>query len=187
LGDVLGDDELEGWQTVGAARRKKPKRKLALPPKAAWRRQIAPGVPTPGQAMQPLPIRPPAAVPGGVFTPAHGIGTFEFFASPQTPFRAERLLVTVRRRDGDVSGETAGITVLATGIFIGRNLQNVERGDFDIEFYSPQAFGVRLALDPAQPGVDIVIPLHLSAALVSHTTANGSITVSMQFLGRSLR
>jgi hypothetical protein len=174
LGELMGeDDELDGWATVGAAKRRR-KRRMALPKKPSWRRQLAPGVPAPGQGLQPLPLTPDVA--GGVFVAA--VPTIRFTARPQVPFRAERLIATVRRSAG-----AGAPIVLADGIFIGRDQQLIELGSFDVEQFSPTAFGVRLALDAAQPGVLIQIPLRTSIAVPGADT----ISVALMFLGRSIR
>lgn len=171
--EVLGDDldgSVLGDATVGAARR----RTLALPKRPAWRRQLAPGVPVPGQGLQPLPLRP--TTNNGVFTDAVQVISFE--ARPQAPFRAERLLTSVRRSSG-----AAAVTIVADNVFVGRDLQLVELGSFDIEFFSPTAFGVRLALVQAEPGVLI----RIDTRAVIPVPADETVTVSMLFLGHTIR
>lgn len=176
--DVLGDDVL-GYHTVGAARRANPKLYQALaramptatkPP--AWRARLAPGVPAPGYGMQPLPLVPQTA--NGVFAAATTFISFQ--ARPQAPFRAERLLASVRR-----SG-AAGVTILATNFFVGRDLQLVELGSFDIEFFTSGAFGVRLALSQAEPGQLIRIDCQTSVAPAGADT----LSVSMLILGQTV-
>lgn len=183
---TMGDDEgVEGeYQTVGAPgmaaqfRRGRGMTTIRLPPRPAWRQQLAPGVPEPGQGLEPLPLTPSEA--GGVFAPA-GATIINWEARPQAPFRPERLIALVRR-----SGDPAligGISLLTQGLFVGRNLQQVELGPLDLEFFGPGAFGVRLNLVQAEPGVLIRIAVTPSAPIPAAT----SIAASLTFLGRTMR
>lgn len=175
LGDDLEGDELDGESTVGAARRLRARGgMLRLPPRPQWRRQIAPGVSMPGQGLEPLPLTP--TLNAGIFDPANP--AIDFQARPQAPFRAERLLATVRRSAG-----AAGVIIQCQALFIGRELQQVESGPFDIEFFSPNAFGVRLNLVQATPG--ILIRLILNANPV--VPVGETVAVSMMFLGHTVR
>jgi len=184
--DMMGDDDqIVGYETAGEdvlgarrplrrlVRRRPRGRVLRLAKKPAWRKQIAPGVPDPGQGLEPLPLTP--TLNGGVFDAA--TPNISFQARPQAPFRAERLLTSVRRTGA------AGITVLAQNIFVGRNLQMVETGAFDVEFFSPTAFGVRLNLVASQPGILIRIDCNTSAVV----PALESLATSMMFLGHTIR
>lgn len=148
-------------------------RPAILPPKPGWRGMVAPGVASPGEGMQPLPMTP--SLNNGVFTSA--ITSMVFTARPQVPFRAERVIASVRRAGA------AGVTILCTTFFIGRQLQLVQNGSFDIEFYSPTAFGVRLALDSAEPGMDITMNMSTSVA----PTGTDTLSVSILLHGRSIR
>jgi hypothetical protein len=177
--DVLGDDGSSDAEVVGAARRvlRARGRALALPARPGWRRDIAPGVAMPGVGLEPLPLTPNVA--GGVFSAANLAINFE--ARPQRPFRAERLLASVRR--SGVAATVNGITILSQGIFIGTALQSVELGEFDVEFFGPTAFGVRLNLVQAQPGVLVRIACRASAVIA----AGDALAVSLMFLGHSIR
>lgn len=178
--EVLGDEVL-GYHTVGAARGsgllRMPGIQRAVQvkrnaPQPAWRSRLAPGVPTPGYGMQPLPLVPSNGT--GIFAAA--TTAISFTARPQAPFRSERLLASVRR-----SG-AAAITVLATNFFVGRDLQLVELGSFDIEFFTSGAFGVRLALSQAEPGQLIRIDCATSSAPGGQDT----LTVSLLILGQTV-
>jgi len=168
--EVLGDDVM-GIEVVGRAR---PRRVVRMPNKPAWRQQLAPGVAMPGQGLEPLPLTPSAN--GGVFDAANPAITFS--ARPQAPFRAERLLASVRRSAG-----AGAVLILAQSLFVGRQLQLVELGAFDIEFFSPTAFGVRLQLVQADPGVLITMPCQGGIAV----PAGETVSVSLMFLGRTIR
>lgn len=173
--DVLGDGE----STVGRRGRmlRTPRaqaiaRQMSRQQVPPWRSRAAPGVPYPGYGTQPLPL-----------VPANGTGIFAaattsiiFTARPQAPFHAERLLASVRRTGA------AGITILASNFFIGRDLQLVEVGNFDVEFFGPTAFGVRLQLNQAEPGQLIRLDLVTSAVPAGADT----LAVSLLLLGRTV-
>jgi hypothetical protein len=144
-----------------------------MPPRPAWRNRIAPGVGYPGQGLQPLPMTP--SVNAGIFNLANQAITFT--ARPQVPFRTERMLASVRRTGA------AGVLILAQTLFVGRQLQMVQQGNFDIEFFSPTAFGVRMSLDSAEPGVEITMNCIANPAIAGADT----IAVSILLLGRSIR
>ena len=120
-----------------------------------------------------LPLTPSAG--NGVFVAA--LNTITFTARPQVPFRSERLIATVRRTGA------AGVIILATTFQIGRQNQMVQTGSFDIEQFSATAFGVRLALDPAEPGIDITLVCSASPAVAGADT----VAVSLLLLGRAIR
>lgn len=177
---VLGDSEaLVGYDDVLGARRpprlarRRRGRVLRLPKKPRWRNALAPGVPDPGQGLEPLPLTP--TLNNGIFNAA--TPNISFQARPQAPFRAERLLASVRRTGA------AGILVLAQNVFIGRNLQMVETGTFDVEFFSPTAFGVRLNLVASTPGILIRIDCTTSAVV----PAQEALATSLMFLGHTIR
>lgn len=168
--ELLGDDVL-GYSTVGAARARARGRMMRLPPKAAWRTtQLAPGVQSPAQGLIPLPLVPDTA--SGVFAAA--VTSINFQARPQKPYRAERLLATVRR-----SG-AAGVIIFCDTMFVGTDLQTAEVGSFDIENFGPTAFGVRLMLKPAEPGVLIRLACRASTAPAGADT----VSVGLMFLGQ---
>jgi hypothetical protein len=163
-GDVLGD-------VLGARR---PRRLVVRKKKPNWRGQLAPGVAQPGYGLEQLPLTP--SLNGGVFTPAFAQMTFS--ARPQAPFRGERLLVTVRRNT-----EAAGVIILGNGVFVGRQLQQVELGEFDVEQFAPTAFGVRLFFVQATPGMLVQIQCRANPVVPT----DGTVAVSMQLLGHTAR
>lgn len=166
--DIMGEDDA----TVGAAVKR---RLLSLPKRPNWRSRLAPGVPGPGEGLEPLALTPDRN--NGVFNAANPF--IQFQARVQVPFRAERLLVSVLRA---AALAPAGDKVLCQGIFIGRDLANVEFASFDIEFFVPGAFGVRLKLRQAEPGVLINLPCIVGAPITA-----GDITVTMMLLGHSVQ
>jgi hypothetical protein len=186
-GDVMGDvmgygnyDEGEGAQVVGyddngypivvgaaKARRRRPMVQLQKP---GWRQgQLAPGVIAPDQGMLPLPM--------GNFTFTASAQTNTFSGQIQKPFRGERFLVTTVRTGASAVGRILGQP------FVGTDLALLDISPIDIEqIGSPQAFGVRLTMKPAQPGVFIRLVCTLSSALAGTDT----IFASIQLLGRNI-
>ena len=138
--------------------------------KPGWREsQLAPGVIAPDQGLLTLPM--------GNFTFAAAAQTNTFQGQVQKPFRGERFLSRVVR-----VGVTAIGTILAQ-IFVGTDLSQLDVASVDLEALSnPQAFGVRLTMKPAQPGVFIRVITTLSTVL----TTTDTISVSLQLLGRNI-
>jgi len=177
LGELLGLD-MEGMDTVGRHHRhRRHGHMMRLPPKPGWRQhQLAPGVMAPREGLEPLPLTPD--LNNGVFNAA--TPNIKFTARPQRPFRGERLLASVLR-----SGATsAGVNAVTTGVFVGTSLQQLQIGNFNLEFFAPTAFGVRLDLIPAEPGIDISIATTVTPAGVLSGT--DFISVQLLLLGRSI-
>lgn len=182
-GDVMGMDVV-GYENDGtpivigkAAKRVKlarpaPPRSLVAVNRPQWRnRQLAPGVIAPDQGMLPLPMNGA----GGTNTFVLAGQTITFQGQLQKPFRGERLLVSTVRTGASATGRLIG------QLFVGTDLQQLDVGGFDIEQVgTPNAFGVRLTMKPAQPGVFIRIVTTLSSPLAGADT----IFASVQLLGR---
>ena len=173
--EVVGYDD-EGYPVVvGAApaparrpaRRRGPTVRLAKP---GWRNgQLAPGVIAPDQGLLPLPM--------GQFTFTASAPTFTFAGQLQKPFRGERFLVSVVRTGTSATGRVLGQP------FVGTDLALLDIQPIDMEQVGAQnAFGVRLTMKPAQPGVFIRVVATLSNAL----SGTDTIFVSMQLLGRNV-
>lgn len=166
-GDVMGD------YIVGARRRRAGKgpRAIKIPPRPAWRNQLAPGVIQPDEGMVPLPLA--AQANGGTFTTA--IPQITFQGQLQKPFRAERLLVSVVRTGVTATGR------LLSQLFVGTDLQQAEIAGWDAELIGQAtAFGTRLTSKAAEPGVLI----RMVATLSNGLTGTDTIFASMMFLGR---
>ena len=185
MGDLMGDENFDmvgddgddmGAAALRLARPSGRGRTLALPPRPAWRPQLAPGVPLPGETMEPLPLAP--ATNSGVFSA--GVNQIQFAARPQRPFRGERVVATIFR-----NGPTATATpIFAGGIVVGTQVQSVEIGNLPLEIFAPNAFGVRLSLASAEPGVLISGNVQLfGTPLVAPDTIGVTVTI----LGRSIR
>lgn len=168
---VVGYDE-QGWPVVVG--RAKPRRAPRPPQvqlvKPGWRQgQLAPGVQAPDQGLLTLPM--------GSFTFTAAAQTNTFQGQVQKPFRGERFLIRVVR-----TGTTATGTILSQ-LFVGTDLAMLDVNPVDLEsLANPQAFGVRLTMKPAQPGVFIRALCTLDTVL----TGSDTIKVSLQLLGRNI-
>jgi hypothetical protein len=131
------------------------------------------GVNPPNEMLHVMPLVPD--LNGGVFTAA--FTAIEYIARPQKPFRGERLITTVTRAGA------AGSLPVSTGIFVGVDLQQVESGNIPIETWLATAFGVRLAMVDALPGIEIRVPVIIAGAAI---TSTDTVTVTITVLGRVL-
>jgi len=178
-GSIVGYDDEGEPIIVGASRKnkklrrrlaklKKQNRRLLKLKKLGWRKtQLAPGVIAPDQGMLPLPL---AGQPSNTFALATQNITFE--GQIQKPFRGERLLVSVVRTGTSATGRILG------QLFVGTDLQQLDVPQFDVEQVgAPNAFGVRLTMKPAQPGVFIRLVCGLSNALTTTDTIFASVTL----------
>lgn len=171
LGDaVLGD--VLGTALVGAARRRRAK-KAAAAAKPKWRNDLAPGVPTPGYGVFPVPLTPQAN--NGIFT--GGNTQIEYKAVTQVPFRGERLLARVGRNGASAVG---ALVFANNGVHIGIRPQVGVLGPINLEDYSAEAFGVRLVMQPATQGAEIRIFAFVNPAV----TGTDTLALSLQILGR---
>lgn len=173
MGDVMGYGsgvQVVGYDDNGDAivvgkRSRGRRRPMVQLTKPDWRNsQLAPGVIAPDQGLLPLPM--------GQFTFALAAQTFTFQGQLQKPFRGERLLVSTVRTGTSAVGRLMG------QIFVGSDLAALDVPPVDLEqIGSPQAFGVRLTMKPAQPGVFIRIVTSLSSALAGADTIFCTITL----------
>lgn len=167
---VIGHDE-EGYPiVVGRGARPRRRGPMVQLTKPGWRNsQLAPGVIAPDQGLLTLPM--------GGFTFTATAQTNTFSGQVQKPFRGERFLMRVVR-----TGTTATGTILAQ-LFVGTDLAMLDVAPVDLESLAdPQAFGVRLTMKPAQPGVFIRALCTLDTVL----TTTDTIKVSLQLLGRNI-
>lgn len=157
-------------QRRGRVRRGPARQSLVRVQQPGWRGgQLAPGVIAPDQGLNPLPM--------GTFTFTATAQTNTFQGQIQKPFRGERFLIRVVRTGTSAVGTLLGL------IFVGTDLSQLDINPLDIEsLANPTAFGVRLTMKPAQPGVFIRIVTSLGTAL----TGTDTINVSLQLLGRNI-
>lgn len=176
VGSIMGDEEIVGYDEVGRAirRRRAPVRAMALPPKPDWRHgEIAHGVNAPDTGMFPLPL----SGEGGTNTFSATVTSITFKGSLQKPYRGERLIFVVTR----IGASATNIRVQGQ-IFVGTDLQQGELGLLDFESLGAvTAFGTRLTLSPANPGVFIRLQCQLVGGLL---TGTDTILVNTYFLGQ---
>jgi len=185
MGDYEGDasaeidyDDEGNPIIVGRGRRRRRRRhhkgrRVVRVRKPGWRQsQLAPGVIAPDQGLLVLPM---AGVGGQEFTAL--INTITFQGQVQKPFRGERLLVSTVRTG------TSAVGRLLAQLFVGTDMQQLDVPQFDAEQVGdPNAFGVRMAMKPCQPGVFIRLVVTLSAALVDQDKIAAYVTL----MGRNL-
>jgi hypothetical protein len=150
-----------------------------LPPhlgqRPSWdqsRHGVSPG---PDEYMNPLPMTP--ELNEGVFTAAFPAITYH--GEPQKPYKGERIVSIVGR-----SGASAtGLIPATTAIFVGTDLMQAQQGNIPVEFWPVTAFGVRMHMKDAKPGVIIEMPIILVGGVLAGTD---SITILIMILGRLL-
>ena len=176
LGDEMDDPGEYGLALEGAAMRRPPARPaLVARHKPRWRQRVAPGVPVPGYGMVSLALKP--NLNDGIFTSA--VTNIEFLARPQFAFEGQRLLVNIRRSAG-----ASLVRVLSNSlIFIGTRPQVGSLGDQDIEDFTSQAFGVRLKMEPTEPGGDVTMFVRASPTV----PVGESVAVSIKVIGEVAR
>lgn len=171
-GDVMGDVMGDEYGVVGRARR--PQRRVArLPPKPAWRNQLAPGVVQPDEGLVPLALAGQSGSPAGTFSAT--VPSITFQGQLQKPYRPERLLCSVVRTG------TSAVGRLLTVLYVGTDLQQAEITGWDAELIGQaNAFGTRLTCKAAEPGVFVRAVVTLSSGL----TGTDTIYANLTFLGR---
>jgi hypothetical protein len=170
MGSVMGDGEVgRGHGHHHAAGRH-----MALPPKPQWRHgELAHGVNTPDTGMFPLPLTGTA----GTNTFSATVTSITFQGSLQKPYRSERLIFIVTR-----IGASATNLRVQGQIFVGTDLQQGELGLLDLESLGAvTAFGTRLTLSPANPGVFVRLQTQLVGGAL---TGTDTILINTYFLGQ---
>ncbi len=111
-----------------------------------------PGVPMPGARLQPL------GFGASAFTATSGT-VLSLQATPQRPFKGQRLVVDITR-----TGTTSTGLITITRLDVGTANQLVSSGPLSAAAFAATAFDVNLQLDPATPGILIVVQFAISAA-----------------------
>jgi hypothetical protein len=156
----IADLEDMGSLEIGArkrrARAKRAKRAIRAARRAGVpaRRLIprVPGVPMPGARLQPL------GFGASAFTATSGT-VLSLQATPQRPYKGQRLVVDITR-----TGTTATGLITVTRLDVGTANQLVSSGSLSAAAFAPTAFDVNLQLDPATPGILITVQFAISAA-----------------------
>lgn len=145
-----------------------------------WRgNMLAPGVPSPGEGLVPLPMTGAA---NGLFVQG-GLTTQIFNALTQNPFKPVRLMFIVTHLPAVAGGPTTQARVQGQ-IFVGTKPQQSALGQIDLESLgAPTAFGTDIDFDQAEPGVGVQLQTSLSTPL---TIPGETILVNAYFLGRNV-
>ncbi len=153
--DLAGYDDdvgtLEIADMVGA-RRRAMRRPQARGVSARSLIPQVPGVPSVGVRLQPLGLGATA------FTATSGT-ILALSASPQRPFKGQRLILDITRTGASSTG-----LVTVTRLDVGTDNQLVGSGAIGSSAFAATAFDANLALAPATPGVNITVQLNISAA-----------------------
>jgi len=160
--DILGQDDVLGADDILGFRRSR-----------GWRAQLrrgAPGAPAISEAMMPLGL-------GQVVFTSSTPTVLTLTATPQLAFRPERLVLSVTKSSG---AQAIGVSV--RDLRVGQRSQLVSAQSIPAEAFAPAAFDVRLALDPAMPGIVITCDVAVSAAPGS----GESVTVIGALIGRAV-
>lgn len=179
---ILGGDEMDedDFDVVGSILGAVARRRLQAPGRGragllphpagrartpTWRNtELAPGVNAADEGLEPLPFIP--LQNNGVFSAT--VPSIIFQGQIQKPFRGERWIATTSR-----TGTTAVGRLLAQ-LFVGTSLQQADITGIDIEAIgNPQAFGVRMAMFQASPGVLVRLPITVS------TSPTGTDTIAL--------
>jgi|HubBroStandDraft_2_1064218.scaffolds.fasta_scaffold09641_5 hypothetical protein len=184
VGSVMGDldGDVDGYDVEGSMgavlgrggrHHHRHHRTMALPNKPDWRAgEMAPGVQARGEGLVALPMTP--LQNNGLFTDL--IPAITWQGQLQKPFRAERVLFNAAR-----IGASATPARCLGQFFVGTDLQQAEIFGIDLELVgAPTAFGVRMTLLQAPPGVLVRVPITLSSGL----TGTDTLFATMMFLGR---
>jgi hypothetical protein len=131
----------------------------------------APGVWGNDEDLVPLALVPDTN--GGVFTAATPT-TINFIGKTQKPFRSERPVATIVPTGASVAGARA-----LAQVFVGTDYQGANIASFDLGIFAATAFGVRLKLKPAEPGVEITFQVTLS----TYPTGTDNVFVDITLLG----
>jgi len=176
--DVVGDDEDdddvmgEGNFVLGAGRRGRGRKKIKVPTPRWMNATTSQGVSRPEEDMDFLPFSQlvlTALLPTGFIV-----------ASPQRPFRPERLVLAAFRETG---ADASVSTVIDPAIYVGAVQVGAAQGATPIGTFSATAFGVRLTMPATGQGTDIKIFLRNSAIPVAPAT----VTVTGVLIGRAMR
>jgi len=144
-------------------------------PNPPWLQKSNPyGISQPIEGLIQLPLAPLDNV--GAMTAT--VTAIKFIGRVQRPFRGERVVATLTR-----SGATAATQTIRAinGIIVGVVPQQAQIGNTNLAEWASTAFGVRMAMNVAYPGVDITCNTQLLGAA---PTAPDSITIDLTIYGK---
>lgn len=171
--DELADADMDLGDVVGAMRRRGRRPMQSAPGRRINSRMLipgTPGVPNPGLRNQPLGLGATA------FTATSGT-LLGLSASPQRPFKGERLVIDLTR-----TGTTATGLVTIARLDIGTGNQLVGAGAISAAAFAPTSFDTNLSLDPATPGILVSLVFNVSAA----PTTTDRIDIGATLFGQTI-
>jgi len=179
VGDDLDGDDMDGddYGIVGRARRRAARGgaragAVTVPTPAWMNATTSQGVSRPQEQMDFLSFTP--------LTIAAGQTTGTLTASPQRPFRGERLILTATNVTG--GADVSGAATINPAIFVGAVQVGSNQGATPFQAFRPDAFGVRLSWPAAGQGTTINIPVVLTTV-----AAAGGVSVNGTVFGRAMR
>lgn len=176
MGDEFDDEDIgeESLAVVGASRRGLRARR------PNWMRSLTgQGISRPSEELDVLPFTVTQFATGVL-----AAGALSFAeAFPQRPFRGERLIATAILTNAGVSTDVSSAISITPAWYVGAVQVGASQGSIPLSTFSPQAFGVRLAVPPAGQGTRVFIPFQLNFAQV----AGDSTIVSFALIGRAVR
>lgn len=167
LGDDLeGDDDALGAEVAPGGLRN-----------ARWAKQLrkgAPGAPAISEMMLPLGLGSQTFVNAGTTSAT-------LTAIPQLAYRGERIILSAFATIGGTTVDASGFFEV-TDIKVGQRSQLVSPQSIPASAFQATAFGVRLAVDPAVPGIVISVSIrYIGPTLGVGDTA----TITGTILGRA--
>jgi hypothetical protein len=140
----------------------------------------------------PFPIQEPAGAPpvsekqqalpftSNVFTVASQ-APVQLIGEPQAQFRPERIVTLEVANAGAV---TDGVSAVLTDIKVGTRSEFVGAGVIPFSTFEKDAFGVRLLMDGAGPGIKVVLFVSLLGTLA---TAGATLSVACTMIGDAIQ
>lgn len=179
VGDDLDGDDMDGDEygpasIVGRGRRRGRARAGAVTvPTPSWMNATtSQGVSRPQENLDFLSFTP--------LTIAAGATSGTLTASPQRPFRGERLILTANNITG--GADVSGTATINPAIFVGAVQVGSNQGATPFQAFRADAFGVRLSWPAAGQGTTINIPVVLTTV-----AAAGGVAVNGTVFGRAMR
>lgn len=172
--DLEGDDDMQGFSTVGRGRKRRGGGHAAVSvPTPAWMNATtSQGVSRPTENLDFLSFQP--------LTIAAGQTTGTLTANPQRPFRGERLILSATNITAGT--DASGTATINPAIFVGAVQVGANQGATPFQAFRADAFGVRLSWPPAGQGTTINIPCVLTTVAPS-----GGVALSGTVFGRAMR
>lgn len=175
VGDDMDGDEMDGMETIGRGRHRGRSRAggpITVPTPAWMNATTSQGVSRPQENLDFLSFNPLTIAAGGT--------TGNLTASPQRPFRGERLILGATNI---TAGTDASLTAtINPAIFVGAVQVGSNQGATPFQAFRPDSFGVRLSWPAAGQGTTITIPVVLTTV-----APTGGVACNGTVFGRAMR